>query len=113
MLRSGDGSLLPTNHVDIPKRLKKPQGRLRDEGYLVVVGEQMASDSRRIKSLDLLKKWGKPISFITVDDDKDGNWNSAKRMHKALREPKELVVIGGAHHNFTEEGSRKNCMLRP
>lgn len=102
-----DGSLLPTNHVDIPKRIQKPQGRLRDEGYLIVVGEQMARDSQRIQSLDLLKKWDKPISFITVDDDKDGNWNSAKRMHKVARGPKELIVLRGAHHNFTEEGAQE------
>jgi pimeloyl-ACP methyl ester carboxylesterase len=102
-----DGSLLPTNHVDLPKRIQKPQGRLRDEGYLIVVGEEMARDSRRIKSLDLLKKWDKPISFITVNDNKDGNWKSAKRMHKAVKGAKELIVIRGAHHNFAEEGKQE------
>ena len=102
-----DGSLLPTNRVDLPKRIQKPRGRLLDEGYLIVVGEQMATDSRRTKSLDLRKEWEKPISFITVNDNKNGNWNGAKRMHKVVKGPKELIVIRGTHHNFTEEGKQE------
>jgi len=102
-----DGSLFPTNHLDISKRIQKPRGRLLDEGYLIVVGERMARDSQRIKSVDLLKKWDKPISFITVNDNKNGNWNAAKRMHKVVKEPKELIVIRDAHHDFTKEGKQE------
>ena len=102
-----DGSILPKNHVDMPERIEKPKGRLVDFGYYIVVGEQMAKDSRSIKSLDLLKTFEQPISYITVDDNIDGNLEGAQRMFKATRQKKELVVIKGGHHNFSEEGKQE------
>lgn len=102
-----DGSILPVNHVDTPKRIREPRGRLVDFGYYIVVSEQMAKDSRTIKSLDLLKIFEQPISYITVDDNADGNLAGARRMFKATTQKKELVVIKGAHHNFSEEGAQE------
>jgi dienelactone hydrolase len=104
---SWDGSILPANHVDVPQRISKPKGRLVDFGYIIVVSEQMAKDSHKIKSLELLKKFEQPISFITVDDNVDGNLEGAKKMFKATKQMKELVVIKGAHHNFSEEGKQE------
>lgn len=102
-----DGSILPTNHVDVPKRIEKPKGRLVDDGYFIIVGEQMAKDSHTIKSLDLLKTFGQPISFITVDNNTNGNLSGAQEMFKATSQQKELVVIKGATHNFSEEGKQE------
>jgi dienelactone hydrolase len=102
-----DGSILPTNHVDVPMRIPKPKGRLLNEGYFVVIGEQMAKDSHRIKSLDLIKRFDKPISFITVDDNVNGNLGGNQKMYKVAKVEKELVVIKGAHHNFVEEGKEE------
>ncbi len=102
-----DGSLLPTNHVDVPMRSKKPKGRIIDEGYFVIVGEKMAKDSRKIKSLDLIKKFNRPIGFITVDNNIEGNLNGARRMLEAAKQPKELVVIKGATHTFWEDGKEE------
>jgi esterase/lipase len=101
-----DGSVLPTNHVDLPVRVKTPKGRIIDEGYFVIVGEQMAKDSHMIKSLDLLKKLEQPTIFITVNDDINGNLSGAKRMFKIAHSPKKLLVIKGAHHTFTEDGKQ-------
>lgn len=102
-----DGSILPTNHVDLPERSENPKGRIIDEGYSVIVGEQMAIDSHTIKSLDLLKTFEQPISFITVDDNVNGNLSGAQRMQKAFKGEKELVVVKGAHHNFAEDGKQE------
>ena len=102
-----DGSILPTNHVDLPRRIQKPKGRIVDDGYFVIVGEQMAKDSHRTKSLDLISGFHKPISFITVNDNKGGNLNGAKRMFEVAPQPKELVIVKGAHHNFTEDGKQE------
>jgi hypothetical protein len=102
-----DGSVLPTNHVDVPMRSKKPTGRIIDEGYFVVVGERMAKDSHKIKSLELLKKLERPVIFITVDDNVNGNLSGAQRMFKVARQPKRFTVIKGAHHNFSEDGKQE------
>jgi len=102
-----DGSILPANHVDAPQRIQKPKGRLIDFGYLIVVSDQMAKDSRKIKSLDLLKTFEQPISFITVNDNVDGNLGGAQKMFKAFRHKKELVVVKGAHHTFSEDGKQE------
>ncbi len=104
---SWDGSILPTNHVDVPERIEKPKGRLiMDNGYLIVVSEEMAKDSHTIKSLDLLKSFEQPISYITVDDNVNGNLSGAQRMFKTTSQKKELIVIKGAHHTFSEDGKQ-------
>ena len=102
-----DGSALPFVHVDLPMHSSKPKGRIINEGYFVIVGEQMAIDSHKIKSLDLVKQFKQPISFITVNDNIFGNLNGNKKMHKVAKVKKELVIIKGAHHNFIEEGKEE------
>lgn len=102
-----DGSILPANHVDVPMRSKKPKGRIIDEGYFVIVGEQMAKDSHRIRSLQLLKKFEKPVSFITVNDNILGNISGVTKMYKAFKGKKELVIIKGASHTFWEDGKQE------
>jgi len=102
-----DGSFLPNNNVDVPLRVQKPKGRIINEGYFVVVGERMAKDSHRIKSIDLIKRFDAPVSFITVNRDGFGNLSGNKKMHKAANGPKELVIIKGASHNFVEEGKQE------
>ncbi|MDP3974989.1 MAG: hypothetical protein Q8P88_01740 [Candidatus Jorgensenbacteria bacterium] len=102
-----DGSILPKNHIGRSMWVKKPKGRIIDDGYFVIVGERMAKDSRRIKSLSILRGFDRPISFITVDDNKDGNLDGAKKMFKVAQQPKELVVVKGAHHNFSEDGKQE------
>jgi dienelactone hydrolase len=104
---SWDGSVLPTNNVDVPARIKKPKGRILNEGYFVVVGEQMAIDSHKIKTIPLIKALWKPISFITVDDNVNGNLSGGTRMFKLAKQPKELVVIKGGTHCFTEDGKEE------
>ncbi|MDB4940379.1 MAG: hypothetical protein JWO40_804 [Candidatus Doudnabacteria bacterium] len=101
---SWDGSILPDNNIDVPIRIRKPKGRILDDGYFVIAGEQMAKDSHRIKSLDLIKKFDRPISFITVNDNVTGNLKGSQKMYKTTRVEKELVIIKGAHHTFVEEG---------
>ena len=102
-----DGSVLPTNHVDVARRSQSPKGRIIDEGYFVIIGERMAKDSRKIDTLGLLKKLKRPVSFITVNDNVNGNLSGAQRMFKACNQDKELVVIKGAHHTFSEDGKQE------
>lgn len=102
-----DGSILPTNHVDVPMRSRKPKGRIIDEGYFVIIGERMAKDSHAIKSLPLIRKFEQPIAFITVNNNVNGNISGAKIMFKAARKPKALVVIKGATHTFWEDGKQE------
>jgi pimeloyl-ACP methyl ester carboxylesterase len=102
-----DGSLLPKNHIDVPLHSKNPKGRIIDEGYFVIVGEQMAKDSHRISSLKLLESFEQPILFVTVDSNTEGNLSGATKMYKSFKGKKELVVIKGATHNFTEEGKEE------
>jgi pimeloyl-ACP methyl ester carboxylesterase len=104
---SWDGSLLPRNHADTPQKSIKPKGCLIDFGYSVVVGERMARDSKKIDTIELLQHFEQPISFITVDDDLDGNLSGGREMHEAFKGKKELVIIKGAHHNFSEEGKQE------
>ena len=72
----------------------------------------MAKDSHTIKTIPLIKKMGKPISFITVNNNIFGNLSGGTRMFKAANRPKELVVIKGATHSFTEDGKEKSSTLR-
>ena len=102
-----DGSILPTNNVDIPKRIQKPKGRIYDEGYFLIIGEKMAKDSHKIKSLELMKKFDEPVSFITVNNDVLGNISGMTTMHKAFKGKKELVVVKGATHTFWEDGKQE------
>jgi dienelactone hydrolase len=102
-----DGSKLPYNQKEFARRVKSPKGRVIDEGYLVIMGDQMAEDSHKINSLDLVKKFDRPISFITVNDSVFGNWDNNKKMYRAAKVKKELVVIKGAHHTFAEEGKQE------
>jgi pimeloyl-ACP methyl ester carboxylesterase len=104
---SWDGSILPTNNIDVPARVNKPKGRLLNEGYFVLSSEQMAVDSHAIKTLPMVMKLGKPTIFITVDTDGFGNLSGAKRMFKITKKPKELVVIKGGTHCFTEDGKEE------
>jgi dienelactone hydrolase len=103
---SWDGSRLPYSQKEFSKRIKNPKGRIIDEGYLVIMGEQMAEDSHTFNSLATVKRFDKPISFITVNDNVFGNWNNNKRMFNIAKVKKELVVIKGAHHTFAEEGKQ-------
>lgn len=102
-----DGSKLPYSQKEFAKRIKKPKGRILDEGYLVVMGEQMARDSHAFNSLDAVKRFDRPISFITVNNNVVGNWDNNKKMHAIARVKKELVVIKGATHTFIEEGKEE------
>jgi dienelactone hydrolase len=102
-----DGSRLPYNQKEFAKRSRSPKGRIIDEGYWVIMGDRMAEDSHRVNSIGLVSKFERPISFITVDDNVFGNWNNNKKMHQAARVKKELVVIRGAHHTFSEEGKQE------
>lgn len=102
-----DGSQLPVHHVATPMKVNKPKGRLVDFGWYILVSEKMAKDSETLDSIALLKKFDKPISFITVDDNIDGNLDGNKLMHDSYQGKKELVIIKGAHHNFAEEGAQE------
>jgi dienelactone hydrolase len=102
-----DGSILPKNSINEPTRSKIPKGRIIDEGYFVIVGEQMAKDSQKINSIDLVKNFTSPISFITVDDNVEGNLEGNKKMCNAASVKKELIIIKGARHNFFEEGKQE------
>jgi dienelactone hydrolase len=104
---SWDGSVLPKNHVDISPKIQKPKGRIIDDGYFIIVGEKMAKDSRKTSSLTLLREFRIPIKFITVSSTKDGNLEGAKQMYKNAHEPKEIKMIKGAQHNFTEDGKQE------
>jgi dienelactone hydrolase len=104
---SWDGSLLPYPQKEFAKRSRSPKGRILDEGYLVIMGDRMTEDSHCVQSLDLVRKFDRPIGFITVDDNMFGNWNNNKKMYKAAKVKKDLVVIKGAHHTFSEEGKQE------
>lgn len=102
-----DGSLLPYSQKEFAKRIQKPKGRIFDEGYWVIMGERMAEDSRTFKSLGAIKRFDRPIGFITVDDNVFGNRDKNKKMYRAAKGEKELVVIKGATHTFWEEGKQE------
>jgi esterase/lipase len=104
---SWDGSILPTNNIDVPLRSKKPKGRILNEGYFVIASEEMAKDSHSVKTLPMLKTLGKPVIFITVNDDVNGNLSGGKRMFKTAKSPKALVIVKGGTHNFTEDGKQE------
>lgn len=60
-----DGSKLPYSQKEFAKRSEKPKGRVLDEGYLVIMGDRMAEDSRRFNSLDAVRKFDRPILYYS------------------------------------------------
>ncbi|MBA3283687.1 MAG: alpha/beta fold hydrolase [Nitrosopumilus sp.] len=105
-LVSWDGSVLPRDtFLKKPSIIKPVKGRLIDEGYLTIMGEGMAKEQRNVNSIELAQDFNKPIKLITIP--KDGNLIGAKNIFRVLSEPKELTIIKGASHNFTEEGKQE------
>lgn len=102
-----DGSMLPYSRKVFAKRSINPKGRIFDEGYWVIMGERMADDSYSFDSWASIKKFDKPIAFITVDSNTKGNMNGNKKMYAAAQGKKKLVIIKGAAHNFAEEGKEE------
>jgi len=104
---SWDGTILPRNNFIKMKRTTNPKGRIFDEGYLTIMGEDMAVEEGKVDSIVLIKALRKPIKFITVDNKKRGNLVGAKKAYRAAPELKALTIIKGASHNFLEEGKEE------
>lgn len=105
-LVSWDGSVLPRNSFEKLPSISKPiKGKFIDEGYFVVMGEKMAKEEGMVNSKQLLKRFDRPTKFITIP--KNGNLAGSKKLFASMPQPKELVVIKGASHNFTEEGKQE------
>ena len=102
-----DGSLMPYSKKVFAQRNAKPKGRIFDEGYWVLMGDRMANDSHTFNSLASIKKFNKPVSFITNDSETEGNAKGNKEMYIAARGKKEFVLIKGAGHIFAEEGKQE------
>lgn len=106
-----DGSMLPYEKKVFAKRSAKPKGRILDEGYLVIMGERMAKDAHSFDSIARIKRFDIPTSFITVNSNTEGNMHRNKKMHAVAKVKKELVIIKGATHNFTEEGKEEELYV--
>lgn len=107
---SWDGSCLPHDHFDKLKEVKQPKGRVLDEGFLAIMGEKMVREASKSSSVELLKRITVPVKYITVSG-KSGNHVVSKKMYKVTRGKKELKVIRGATHNFTEEGKQEELYM--
>ncbi len=108
---SWDGSYLPRNWFAKLERVGKlTKGRIIDEGYLTIMGEEMALEARKVNSLKLIKNLNKPIKFITIPG-KSGNLSGSKKMYAAISGPKEITIIIGASHNFTEDGKQEELYM--
>lgn len=105
---SWDGSCLPRSTFErLPPSLK-PKGRILDEGYFVIMGEQMSKEEEFVDSFSLVKKLNKPIKFITAEGPKNQtNEVVGKKMFRAATVNKSFVTIKGASHNFTEDGKQE------
>ncbi len=104
-LVSWDGSVLPTKSLSSLKKISEPiRGRLLDEGYVVIVGEEMVKEENKINSVKLARDFKKPTKLITIP--KDGNLKGAKKIMKSISQKKQMTVIHGASHNFTEQSKQ-------
>lgn len=107
---SWDGSCLPHDHFDKLKKTKQLKGRVLDEGFSAIMGEKMAREANTSSSIELLKHITVPVKYITVSG-KSGNHAVSKKMYKETRGRKELKVIRGATHNFTEDGKQEELYV--
>lgn len=105
---SWDGSFFPHSHFDKSKSIKMPvKGIIIDEsGHWAIMSEAMVRESHTVNSIGLIKSLDKPVKFITIPK-KTGNLSGAKKMYAASKQEKELKIIVGASHNFTEEGKEE------
>lgn len=107
-LSSWDGSRLPANHFKNLPKLNKPKGRILDEGYLIIMGEKMAAYASESDTTKLIKNFIQPIQFVTTPEPPaTGNLAEAKRLYKIMPNKKELLIVKGATHNFTEDGTQE------
>jgi len=101
---SWDGSLLPHNYFDGLERTEKPAGWILDNGYLVIMGEEMYEEAKTLDTGALLKGLGKPVKLIGAGVEKESGLAEAKKMFEIASEPKDFAAIEGATHCFVEEG---------
>lgn len=103
---SWDGSVLPRRGFrGLPKITKPVKGRILDEGYLTIMGEAMTGEEGRVDSAKLVKDFDRPIKLIGAGG--EGNARVSKKLFKSITQSKELTIIKGANHNFTEEGKQE------
>ena len=103
---SWDGSILPRDEFQKLVSINEPvKGKLLDEGYMTIMGESMVAEEGRVESERLALEFKKPIKLISIPV--DGNLEGAEKLFAALPEPKELTIIKGATHCFTEEGKQE------
>ncbi|MEK7649751.1 MAG: DUF1749 domain-containing protein [Patescibacteria group bacterium] len=87
------------------KFIKAINGRILNEGFEVVLREELIRESKTVDSLDLIKKIQAPIKIILAG--KGVLIGGGKKMYKSANNPKSLSVIKGAGHNFAEEGKQE------
>lgn len=75
-----------------------------ERGYIVLTPEFL-TDFDEYNSSSLLQQWrGKPLLFIHGEADETVNVSQARQNYAAAGEPKELIILSGADHSFTEHG---------
>jgi pimeloyl-ACP methyl ester carboxylesterase len=105
---SWDGSMIPHSFFKGAPRVNKPSGYLLDEGYLTLIGDKMFQEAKTGSSISWLEKATVPIKIITTDRSaSEGNLAVSKKMMKHIKGPKELTIIRGASHDFTEDGAQE------
>lgn len=64
----------------------------------------------RFASLDIIRNVGCPVLVIAGDGDRIVPVSQSRRLHDALRAPKDLMIIAGADHNDPELGAGEEMM---
>src|SRR5258708_6942402 len=93
-----DGSNLPEiskNFLEW-KYIKQLKGRLSGGGYSNLVGEAMIQESRKLETLELIKKIRVPVKIVVA-----GNGPikfKLVRLYQAANKPKSFYIVKGATH---------------
>ncbi|HUC01947.1 MAG TPA: hypothetical protein VMA75_03505 [Candidatus Paceibacterota bacterium] len=81
----------------------EPNQTLEVSGLVQSVNEGILNDPYVV----IVPNMNTAFSGIQCHFDQSRNWNNNKKMHKAAKVKKELVVIKGATHTFWEEGRQE------
>lgn len=105
---SWDGSCLPNKFFDNATKVKQFNARVIDEGYYVLMGEKNAREEKTVNSIELIRKFNKPVKYITAEGKSSSvNMVVGKKMFNATKVKKAFVTIKGASHCFLEDGKQE------